>query len=155
MITNDYFYIFKIDPENILTYLGKVGQIGDNLPNLYDKYLITKIDGDTIYAKKYIRTTKKSKRDLFEDVQTFNINDLRDDKHVFLTKTAINEWKDKLRDACMEYKTYLATWLKDINWIKIRAVVDTPAKSPYLTKEVVDTNVWQTYGDKVIEDGNL
>lgn len=157
MITNDYFYVFDVDPEKILEFLGKVGKIGSNLTDLYSKYLITKMDGDTIYAKKYIRTTKKSKRDLFEDVQQFDLNKLRSSKYVFLTKGEINTWKDKLRNACMEYKAYLATWLKDINLLKIRAEVDTPAKSQYLTKEVVDKNVWndKTIGEKEITDGNM
>lgn len=124
MIINDYFYVLKIFPIDTLAHLGKVGSKGSYLTDLYDKYYITKIDGDNITAKKYIRTTKKTHKDLFEDEQIFSKEDLLENPKVFTTKTAINKWKDNLRDAVMQYKDYLGVWLKDINNIKIRSTVD-------------------------------
>ena len=124
MIVNDYFYVLKYFPINILVHLGKVGNKGSYLTDLYDKYYITKIDGDKITAKKYIRTTKKTHKDLFEEEQIFSKEDLLENPRVFTTKTAINKWKDNLRDAVMQYKDYLGVWLKDINNIKIRSTVD-------------------------------
>ena len=124
MIINDYFYVVKILPKDIISCLGKVGESGNYLTDLYDKYYITKIDGDNITAKKYIRTTKKTHKDLFEEEQIFSKEDLLENPMVFTTKTAINKWKDNLRDAVMQYKDYLGVWLKDINNIKIRATVD-------------------------------
>ena len=124
MIINDYFYVINILPDEVISCLGKVGNPGNYLTDLYTKYYITKIEGDKITAKKYIRTTKKTHKDLFEDEQIFNKEDLLANPKIFTTKTAINEWKDKLRDAIMQYKDYLGVWLKDINNIKIRATVD-------------------------------
>ena len=124
MIINDYFYVVKILPKDIISCLGKVGELGNYLTDLYDKYYITKINGDNITAKKYIRTTKKTHKDLFEEEQIFSKKDLLENPMVFTTKTAINKWKDNLRDAVMQYKDYLGVWLKDINNIKIRATVD-------------------------------
>lgn len=124
MIINDYFYVVKILPKDIINQLGKVGKPGNYLTNLYDKYYITKINGDQITAKKYIRTTKKTHKDLFEEEQIFDKEDLLANTKIFTTKTAINKWKDDLRDAVMQYKDYLGVWLKDINNIKIRSTVD-------------------------------
>lgn len=124
MIVNDYFYVLKFLPINTLAHLGIVGSKGSYLTDLYDKYYITKIDGDQITAKKYIRTTKKTHKDLFEEEQIFSKEDLLENPRVFTTKTAINKWKDNLRDAVMQYKDYLGVWLKDINNIKIRSTVD-------------------------------
>lgn len=124
MIINDYFYIVKILPKDIIDQLGKVGNPGNYLIDLYDKFYITKIDGDKITAKKYIRTTKKTHKDLFEEEQIFNKEALLANPKIFTTKTAINKWKDNLRDAVMQYKDYLGVWLKDINNIKIRSTVD-------------------------------
>ena len=124
MIINDYFYVIKILPKNITSCLGKVGEPGNYLTDLYNKYYITKIDGNNIIAKKYIRTTKKTHKDLFEEEQIFSKEDLLENPMVFTTKTAINKWKDNLRDAVMQYKDYLGVWLKDINNIKIRSTVD-------------------------------
>lgn len=124
MIINDYFYVLKFLPIATLALLGRVGKKGSYLTDLYDKYYITKIDGDQITAKKYIRTTKKTHKDLFEEEQIFSKEDLLENPMVFTTKTAINKWKDNLRDAVMQYKDYLGVWLKDINNIKIRSTID-------------------------------
>ena len=124
MIINDYFYIVKILPKDIINQLGKVGKPGNYLTDLYTKFYITKIEGNKITAKKYIRTTKKTHKDLFEEEQVFSKEGLLENPMVFTTKTAINEWKDNLRDAIMQYKEYLGVWLKDINNIKIRSTVD-------------------------------
>lgn len=137
MVTQDYFYVFKVNPNNIKECLGNlVFGRGYKLSDLYDKYWISKLDGDNITAQKYIRTTRKTHRDIFEEPRIFNKKILLNDPCVFTTKTAINEWKDKLREDIMEYKDYLAEWLKDINLIKIRATVDRNATSRYQTKEV-------------------
>lgn len=120
MITDDYFYVFKVSPLRIINSLGKVGDIGDQLTDLYDKYYVTNIDGDVVTAKKYIRTTKKSKRDLFEEPQTFSLKELETDQNVFTSKDHMNNYKDWIRDQVMDYILYLKTWLKDINLIKIR-----------------------------------
>ena len=124
MIINDYFYVLKILPKDIIHCLGEVGKPSNYLTDLYDKYYITKIDGDNITAKKYIRTTKKTHKDLFEEEQIFSKEDLLANPKIFTTKTTINKWKDDLRDAVMQYKDYLGVWLKDINNIKIRSTVD-------------------------------
>ena len=124
MIIKDYFYVINILPDEVISCLGKVGKPGSYLTDLYDKYYITKINGDQITAKKYIRTTKKTHKDLFEEEQIFSKEDLLENPMVFTTKTAINKWKDNLRDAIMQYKDYLGVWLKDINNIKIRSTVD-------------------------------
>ena len=124
MIINDYFYVLKFLPKDIISCLGKVGKPSNYLTDLYDKYYITKIDGDNITAKKYIRTTKKTHKDLFEEEQIFSKEDLLANPKIFTTKTAINKWKDNIRDAVMQYKDYLGVWLKDINNIKIRSTID-------------------------------
>ena len=124
MIIKDYFYVVNVLPNEVISCLGKVGDSGNYLTDLYTKYYITKIEGNKITAKKYIRTTKKTHRDLFQEEQIFYKDELIKNPYVFTTKTAINEWKDKLRDAIMQYKDYLGVWLKDINNIKIRATVD-------------------------------
>lgn len=124
MIIKDYFYVVHILPDKVISCLGKVGNPDKYLTDLYTKYYITEIRGDMVIAKKYIRTTKKTHKDLFEDEQLFSKKELIESPYIFTTKTAINEWKDKLRDAVMQYKDYLGVWLKDINNIKIRATVD-------------------------------
>ena len=124
MIIKDYFYVVHILPDEVISCLGKVGDPGNYLTDLYTKYYITKIDGDNITAKKYIRTTKKTHKDLFEEEQIFSKEDLLANPKIFTTKTAINKWKDNIRDAVMQYKDYLGVWLKDINNIKIRSTVD-------------------------------
>lgn len=124
MIIKDYFYVINVLPDEIIRHLGRVGNPGELLSNMYSKYYITKINGNEITAKKYIRTTKKTHKDLFEEEQIFYKDGLIKNPYVFTTKTAINEWKDKLRNAVMQYKDYLGVWLKDINNIKIRATVD-------------------------------
>ena len=82
MIINDYFYVLKFLPINTLIHLGKVGNKGNYLTDLYDKYYITKINGDQITAKKYIRTTKKTHKDLFEEVKIKMINNIDNMKFI-------------------------------------------------------------------------
>lgn len=121
MITDDYFYVFKVNPLKLIDSLGRVGDIGKQLTELYDKYYITKIDGDVVTAKKYIRTTKKSKKDLFEEPETFSLKELETNQNVFTHKDHMNNYKDWVRNQVMDYILYLKCWLKDINMIKIRS----------------------------------